>query len=257
MTVDPSSVSYFASVAADVGAPLAPNATVLDFGCGLGSDVEAWRSEGYRAFGCDIVLERPAGWLRLIETPYRLPFADATFDLVVSDQVMEHVQDHDLAFREIHRVLKPGAISLHRFPPRWRPIEVHVRMPLAGVVQRRTWVALWARLGVRNEFQADRPWREVTELDVEYLQARTRYLTRQQLLAAARRSFAEVELLEKLALKHGRRARRAYPFARIFPLLARVYGELGVRLLLLRRAGDEPRDSGYECPVDIDAAPGA
>ena len=244
MTIDATSVCFFAAVAADVEAPLAPGATVLDFGCGDGADVEAWRSQGYRAFGCDIVIERPADWLRLIGTPYRLPFADATFDLVVSDQVMEHVQDHDLAFSEIHRVLKPGATSLHRFPPRWRPIEVHVRMPLAGVVQRRSWLALWARLGIRNEFQVERSWRDVTELDLEYLHTRTRYLTRNQILSAGRRWFAEVALLDELALKHGRRARRAYPFARAFPPLARVYGELGVRLLLLRRASDS---SAQDC----------
>jgi len=230
------SVSFFAAVAADVGAPVAPTATVLDFGCGRGGDVAAWRAEGYQAFGCDIVLEEPAEWLRLIGTPYRLPFEDATFDLVVSDQVLEHVQHHDLAFGEIHRVLKPGAISLHRFPPRWRPIEVHVRMPLAGVMQRRMWLALWARLGARNEFQADLSWREVTQLDFDYLRTKTRYLTRHQILEAGRRWFAEVALLDELALKHGRRARRAYPVARILPALARAYSDFGVRLLYLRRA---------------------
>jgi hypothetical protein len=96
----------------------------------------------------------------------------------------------------------------------------------------------------------------VTEIDLEYLHTRTRYLTRDQLLAAGRRWFAEVTLLEELALKHGRRARRAYPFARIFPPLARLYGELGVRLLLLRRASDEARDRGYERAAVIDATPG-
>ncbi len=46
-----------------------------------------------------------------------LPFGDNTFDFVVSDEVLEHVQDHAWAFAEIERVMKPGGINLRYFPP--------------------------------------------------------------------------------------------------------------------------------------------
>jgi SAM-dependent methyltransferase len=43
---------------------------------------------------------------------YRIPFADNTFDIIVSDQVFEHVQNWSEALTEIKRVLKPGVVSL-------------------------------------------------------------------------------------------------------------------------------------------------
>lgn len=41
-------------------------------------------------------------------------FRDESFDFIVSDQVLEHVEGNPaLAFKESHRVLKPGGITVH------------------------------------------------------------------------------------------------------------------------------------------------
>jgi SAM-dependent methyltransferase len=237
-------VSFFSAVAADVGRPISATATVLDFGCGDGGAVEAWRESGFDALGCDVAVDSPDERLRVIEAPYRFPFGDATFDLVVSNMVLEHVQDHDAAFREIRRVLKPGAVSLHVFPARWTPVEPHVLIPLATIVQRYWWLALWARLGIRNRFQAGLAWQEVAASNFEYLDTRTSYLSRRKLLSAGHRWFDEVRFVDMLALKHGRRTKPVYPVARVFPPLARLYGELRTRLLLLGRAMPQQRREG-------------
>ena len=41
-------------------------------------------------------------------TPRRIPYDDATFDLVVGHAVLHHIPDVELALREVLRVLKPG-----------------------------------------------------------------------------------------------------------------------------------------------------
>jgi hypothetical protein len=46
----------------------------------------------------------------------RQTFADESFDLVVSQDVMEHVFDADAAFREIHRTLNPGGAHIFTTP---------------------------------------------------------------------------------------------------------------------------------------------
>ncbi len=45
-----------------------------------------------------------------------LSFASAAFDLVISQDVLEHVLHPDTAFQEIYRVLKPGGIHLFTVP---------------------------------------------------------------------------------------------------------------------------------------------
>jgi SAM-dependent methyltransferase len=41
-----------------------------------------------------------------------LPFADAEFDIVHANQVIEHVRRSDAFLREVRRVLKPGGLAL-------------------------------------------------------------------------------------------------------------------------------------------------
>jgi SAM-dependent methyltransferase len=43
----------------------------------------------------------------------RLPFKEASFDYVISDQVLEHLEDPVRAVRESYRVLKKGGIAIH------------------------------------------------------------------------------------------------------------------------------------------------
>lgn len=56
---------------------------------------------------------------KLIEKEYpdidmqELPFDGNTFDVVISDQVIEHLEDCQRAIRESHRVLKEGGIAIH------------------------------------------------------------------------------------------------------------------------------------------------
>ena len=42
-----------------------------------------------------------------------LPFDDSIFDIVISDQVIEHLENPKKAVRESYRVLKKGGIAIH------------------------------------------------------------------------------------------------------------------------------------------------
>ena len=46
-----------------------------------------------------------------------LPFADESFDLVLGHAVLHHLPDLDQAWREIHRVLRPGGIAVFAGEP--------------------------------------------------------------------------------------------------------------------------------------------
>src|SRR6267143_1063722 len=214
---------------------LAPGARVLDFGCGAGNMVEEYCTAGYDAFGCDIQIAHESERVRPIDQETRaLPFADNTFDFVFSDQVLEHVQDHARAFAEIARVMKPGAVSLHIFPAKLKPTEAHVFVPLAGVIQRRWWLTLWAVCGIRNSFQKGKGVREVVALNFQYLHQRTNYLSKSQIVAAASAYFDNVVFAERHLIKHSYgNARRIYPFVRLLPFIASLYGTFYSRVIFL------------------------
>jgi SAM-dependent methyltransferase len=47
----------------------------------------------------------------------KLQFADNSFDLIVSSEVLEHVPDLNAAFKEMRRVLRPGGCHVFTVPP--------------------------------------------------------------------------------------------------------------------------------------------
>jgi len=140
---------------------LASDARILDFGCGAGATVYAFHDRGFaNAVGFDIKdyveLRAPEHRDRFrigFEQGGLLPFASETFDLVISEEVFEHVHDQVPMWRELHRIMKPGGVAIHVFPGPYCLIEPHNYVPFGGVVAQYWWYKLWAILGVRNEFQ--------------------------------------------------------------------------------------------------------
>jgi SAM-dependent methyltransferase len=63
----------------------------------------------------------------------RLPYTDASFDIVVSNHVIEHVGERNAQLQhlsEIKRVLRPGGVIYLAVPNKWRLVEPHYRLPL-------------------------------------------------------------------------------------------------------------------------------
>jgi SAM-dependent methyltransferase len=186
-----------------LGAVPTPDTKLLDFGCGAGERVTELRRRGYDAVGCDVALPDGAeGPLRAIATaPYRLPHEDKAFDIVYSITVFEHVMDYDTALAEIRRVLKPGGVSVHVFPSRWKPIETHAYVPFASAIQSYWWLYLWASGGVRNEFQRGLSARETADANHRFLKEQTNYLTKRRIREHVLRHFERCEFVEDVAFR--------------------------------------------------------
>jgi SAM-dependent methyltransferase len=112
---------------------------VLDYGCGFGEIVRLLRDREIDSFGCDVFYDA-ADYTKLEQDPLfniairqmdagKIPFEDNYFDFIVSNQVIEHVEDLDLTLSEFRRVLKSGGQILNIFPDKnvWR--EGHCDIP--------------------------------------------------------------------------------------------------------------------------------
>jgi SAM-dependent methyltransferase len=99
-------------------------------GCGVGMYLGQLARDARQAVGLDIEFERTQEAARLAPRVVcgageRLPFASGSFDLVLSHEVLEHVQDDQQAVREIVRALKPGGRLALFVPNRGYPFETH------------------------------------------------------------------------------------------------------------------------------------
>jgi len=180
---------------------MGPQTRILDLGCGRGEMVRELRRRGFLASGSDLDLAPEA----LAEGPFiatdpqsfRVEAADASFDVIISNQVLEHVMDLPKVLKEIRRLLRPGGVSLHSFPSRWCLVEPHVLVPLAGVLRARAYLRFWAQLGIRNGYQKGLPAHEVTRLNFEYLRDHTNYPTLPRLRHMVGEVFQDFSFLER------------------------------------------------------------
>jgi SAM-dependent methyltransferase len=104
--------------------------TILENGCGVGMYVEKLSAFGGRVVGLEFDLERATeAGIRSKEIINAagefIPLPNSTFDLILSHEVIEHVQDDRAAVREMIRVLKPGGRVALFCPNRGYPYETH------------------------------------------------------------------------------------------------------------------------------------
>jgi SAM-dependent methyltransferase len=102
---------------------------VLDLGCGRGGVVELFWRDVKLAVGIDpdppsLTGHRAPGMPILRAVGERLPFADASFDLVVSVWVLEHLREPQKVFDEVRRVLRPGGHFVFLTPNLRNPLLV-------------------------------------------------------------------------------------------------------------------------------------
>jgi SAM-dependent methyltransferase len=127
-----------------------PPARLLELGAGTGGLCTALAIAGYDVAGVEpddhgvdasrLRARRYPGARVRIEKGLAeaLPFEDASFDVVLSSQVLEHIPDVESAARECFRVLAPGGLTIHFMPNYAFPHEPHYRVPFPPRASRRT-----------------------------------------------------------------------------------------------------------------------
>jgi SAM-dependent methyltransferase len=103
---------------------------ILENGCGVGMYVEHLSPFGGKVIGLEYDFERAAeagenSSLLINAAGEFIPLPSSTFDLVLSHEVIEHVQDDRAAISEMIRVLKPGGRVALFCPNRGYPYETH------------------------------------------------------------------------------------------------------------------------------------
>lgn len=113
-------------------AALKPGFTVLDLGAGAGI-VSQMNFKGRAGKVCGVDLDE-----RVVSNPFldegrvsdagEIPYDDEQFDLVFSDNVLEHLDHPADVFREVARVLKPNGIFMFKTPNKWHYMPTIARL---------------------------------------------------------------------------------------------------------------------------------
>ncbi len=105
-----------------------PNSKILDLGAGAGI-IEQLNFKGFALLVCGIDIDA-----RVLENPYLddakishaecIPYKDNSFDMVISNNVLEHLSNPENVFKEVHRVLKKDAIFIIKTPNKYHYIKI-------------------------------------------------------------------------------------------------------------------------------------
>jgi SAM-dependent methyltransferase len=224
---------------------------VLDYGCGLGQIIALGMSRGLDIWGADTFEGYYAGWSNAL-TPEvrdrvrhiadgRADFPDAHFDLVLNNQVLEHITNPEATIADICRLLRPGGTVIAAFPVADTWYEGHVGLYFAhwfgkGSL-RETYFTLSRRLGF-GLYYPDASRAEWAKLSAKTLDDVCFYYPRRRMWDAFEKIFATP--IEDMAVDYMRTrlgTRAQYLPAVADPLLRLIYHKRAGEILKVRKPG--------------------
>lgn len=125
---------------------------VADIGCGAGMQAQLWAERGHKVFGLDvnaplIEIARQRAETSGFTIQYdvgsatELPYTDASMDVALLPELLEHVADWQGCLDEAIRILKPGGLLYLSTTNRLCPIQQEFNLPLyswyPGFIKRR------------------------------------------------------------------------------------------------------------------------
>jgi len=127
------------------------NKKILDIGTGHGGIANYIASLNNEVISVDlkntVSLETEQLFeLKIVENEY-LPFGNNSFDVVISNHVIEHVKNQHLHLREIYRVLKSDGVCYFAVPNRYFIREPHFDLFLIHYLPKRLASKIFSKLG--------------------------------------------------------------------------------------------------------------
>ena len=186
---------------------LLPGTRVLDAGCGRRSRLSDYREQIAQLVGVDIdgsacAENRALESIVVADLCGRLPFATASFDVVYTNFVIEHLDAPAVAFAEWRRLLRRGGALILLTSNRASPaVAIGELVPrTARLKLKRAGAGVADEDVIPTQYRANTPWRlhkllvraGFAPVDVEYVATLHRYLTRAPTLALALRGVEQL-----------------------------------------------------------------
>jgi SAM-dependent methyltransferase len=247
----PFNYRYFTALAAGEGG------RVLDYGCGLGQVVAIGRQRGIDIWGADTFAGFFEGWFKSVRPEAKdhirrieggaADYPDGHFDVVFSNQVLEHVTDPERVIADMHRLLKPGGLFVAAFPVVDTWYEGHVGLYFAhrfaaGSALRRGYFSLCHRLG-SGLYRAQLSTKDWVAMSERTLDEACFYYSKKRMTRAIETIFgAKIEDLaaDYMRSRLGARVRMLPKSAD--PILASIYHRRAGRIWKTRKAAEQVRN---------------
>ena len=130
--------------------------------------------------------------LKLITHDQSWPFQSSFFEFVISNQVLEHVWDHQHFFSEHRRVLKKGGCGAHLFPLKHYVYEGHLLMPFVHRISDwyllKSYIKFMSKIGIGAYQAGQGSIDEYSERHADYMTFYTNYLSYSELMTVVKQA---------------------------------------------------------------------